>query len=252
MAQYPGCWPKRLAWHSPCVHTRRAKWKKKTLEALFQAHGTQWPVDAEPFVRHRLSAVWCGGETGKPVVGSARAGYTLPPNDAAFQGSQLREGQGANRRRPWLGRPEPSARAIGPVGAERLSGSLDGWKPPMGSRSRLGGPPLRASICSIGECTVEMLDSSNRLFRGLDRSFAVVFAPCSHCAGFFLERGALSGRQRQQVNIQVIAFSCVTRSNLQQVEEVHFGKEMRWRKDCGGGAHRLLVGGFDDDMPLRK
>lgn len=74
VAQCPGCWPKRLAWHSPCVHSRRAKWKKKIPETLFQAHGIQWPVDAEPFVRHRLSAVWCGGETGKPVVGNARAG----------------------------------------------------------------------------------------------------------------------------------------------------------------------------------
>lgn len=90
VAQCPGCWPKRLAWHSPCVHSRRAKWKKKTPETLFQAHGIQWPVDVEPFVRHRLSAVWCGGKTGKPVVGSGRAGGTLPPNDAAFQGSQMR------------------------------------------------------------------------------------------------------------------------------------------------------------------
>lgn len=90
VAQCRGCWPKRLAWHSPCVHSRRAKWKKKTPETFFQAHGIQWPVDVDPFVRHRLSAVWCGGETGKPVVGSGRAGGTLPPNDAAFQGSQLR------------------------------------------------------------------------------------------------------------------------------------------------------------------
>lgn len=129
VAQRPGCWPKRLPWHWPCVHSRRAKWKKKTPETLFQAHGIQWPVDAEPFVRHRLSAVWCGGETGKPVVGSARAGYALPPNDAAFQGSQLREGGrgGANRRRPWLGRPEPSARAIWSRWRRVwLSGSLDG------------------------------------------------------------------------------------------------------------------------------
>ena len=92
MAQCLGCWPKRRPWHSPCVHTRRAKWKKKTLSTLFQAHGIQWPADVELFVRHRLSVVWCGGETRKPVDGSARAGHTLPPNDAAFQGSKLREG----------------------------------------------------------------------------------------------------------------------------------------------------------------
>lgn len=133
VAQCPGCWPKRLPWHWPCVYSRRAKWKKKTPETLFQAHGIQWSVDAKPFVRHRLSAVWCGGETGKPVVGSARAGYTLPPNDAAFQGSQLREG----------GRGGPT------VGGRGLDG-----------RSRVHGPlvPLAPSLALWLSCGVETSD----------------------------------------------------------------------------------------------
>lgn len=70
-------------------------------------------------------------------------------------------------------------------------------------------------------------------------------------AGFSLEQGSLSGRQRQHANIQVI--DCIFMRDaikLAASGKSPLRKRRTWRKYCGGGAHRLLVG-FGDDMPLR-
>lgn len=86
VAQCPGCWPKRLAWHSPCVHSRRAKWKKKTPETLFQAHGIQWPVDVEPLcvIACRLFGVVV--KQGSQWLGAAGQGELCHPMTPHFRG----------------------------------------------------------------------------------------------------------------------------------------------------------------------